>query len=519
MRTTLLSENRQMLFSLRRIQSRIAKATVQISSGLRVNKPSDSPADAAGVVRTQSELRSLAQFRANLESVQAELRAVDGALARSADTVTRALTLAAQASSIAGNTETRNLIRIDLEGIFRGLVRVANSTYSDRFLFAGNTNDQAPFEIDPGSPDGVVYRGDSSSRSIAFPDGRLGQISLPGNAIFARPDNFVGSGRSPGNIGSAAPSPPVAVGVAFSGDVDGVISADVDGFFVATAPPSVAAGGETITVNFTAADGSISSSITTAPLAGGETTAQIAALLNTEIGNDPSLVGGFTFSDEGGNLKLVQSDTLGVGFSFTSSATGGLTTGLEGGGVTGGQSAEEIAAALNGQVALNSELSAARVTFTVVDGEVQVDGEVDFEFTAIDFDRNVPPGTGFQSGLAGTHIVGGRRSANVFGVLNGLIEDLKNDNTENLDASIDGLQRAVDQIGAALGFYGSTLRQIDTTIDNLSELDLVYTQRLSSHQDADLLDSISELTAATTAEQFTLQVAARQRPNLLDLLA
>ena len=519
MRTTLLSENRQTLFNLRNTQARIAEATIQISSGLRVSKPSDSPADAAGVVRTRSELASLAQFRANFESVQAELRAVDGALAHAADAVTRALTLAAQASSIAGNAETRDLIRLDLEGIFRGLVRLANSTYSDRFLFAGNTNDQAPFEIDPASPNGVVYRGDSSSRSITFPDGRPGQISLPGNAIFARPDVFVGSGRTPGNTGSAVPSPPVGIGIAFSGDVDAVISADIDGFFVATAPPSVAAGGETITVNFTAADGSITGTIVTPPLAGGETTAQIAALLNTEISNDPNLAGGFTFSDEGGNLKLVQSDTLGVGFSFTSSSTGGLTTGLEGGGVTGGQSAEEIAAALNAQVALNAELTTARIAFTVVDGEIQVDGEVDFEFTAIDFDRNVPPGTGFRSGLAGTHLVGGRHSANIFGVLNGLIEDLTNDNTENLEASINGLRRAVDQIGGALGFYGSTLRQIGTTIDNLAELDIVNRQRLSAHQDADLLDSIGQLTASTTAEQFTLQVAARQRPNLLDLLA
>ena len=121
MRTTLLSENRQTLFNLRNTQARIAEATIQISSGLRVSKPSDSPADAAGVVRTRSELASLAQFRANLESVQAELRAVDGALAHAADAVTRALTLAAQASSIAGNAETRDLIRLDLEGIFRGL--------------------------------------------------------------------------------------------------------------------------------------------------------------------------------------------------------------------------------------------------------------------------------------------------------------------------------------------------------------------------------------------------------------
>lgn len=211
----------------------------------------------------------------------------------------------------------------------------------------------------------------------------------------------------------------------------------------------------------------------------------------------------------------MQSDTLGVGFTFSSSSTGGLTSGLETGGSTSGQSAEEIAAALNARVALDSQLTTAGITFTTVDGEVQVDGKVNFEFTAIDFDR----GTGFASGIAGTHLVGGDSSANIFGTLHQLIEDLTVDDLSRIEQHIQGLRQGIGQIGAAQGFYGSTLRQIDSTITGLNELDTVNQQRLSGHRDADALEAIAQLSSSTTAQQFALQVLARQQPNLLDLLA
>ena len=80
MRTTLFTQTRDLLLQLRSTQARRATASLQVASGLRVNKPSDSPADAAGIVRTKSELARLNQFRVNLETAQAELRSVDGAL-------------------------------------------------------------------------------------------------------------------------------------------------------------------------------------------------------------------------------------------------------------------------------------------------------------------------------------------------------------------------------------------------------------------------------------------------------
>ena len=199
MRTTFLSQGRQTLANLQLVQARKARATEQVSSGLRVTKPSDSPNDAVGIVRTRTDLRVIEQFKLNLEGIQAELKAVDGALSQAGDVLNRAAVLAAQAASDAQESAegSRDVISGEIEAIFRHLVSIANSTYSGKFVFGGSTDDIAPFVIDASSPDGVVYQGDSGSREIIFPDGRPAQVSLPGNSVFAQPEFFLGSGRTP----------------------------------------------------------------------------------------------------------------------------------------------------------------------------------------------------------------------------------------------------------------------------------------------------------------------------------
>ncbi len=190
---------------------------------------------------------------------------------------------------------------------------------------------------------------------------------LPGKPIFQYTSlAFTGTGRTPGITGAATPSPPDSVTVSFSAGLNGSITANLSSFFVAAAPPAGLAAGDTITVNFTSADGATRASITTTPLSAGDTTATIAARLNDQIALSPALAGKLSFSDEGGRLKLVESDTVGQGFSFSASTNdAGFLSGLETGGVVGGESAEEIASALNAQVAANPALSAAGVRFTV----------------------------------------------------------------------------------------------------------------------------------------------------------
>lgn len=514
MRTTLLSRQRDLLANLRNSQQQRSQANNEISSGYRVRKPSDSPSDAAGVVRSRNQIAGIAQFKSNLSSVEAELRAVDGALFEAVNALQRGAQVASQGASGTQSAESRANIAKEVDGVFRHLVSIANTVYDGRYVFAGGQDTNPAFTNDPSAASGVRYNGDATQRSILFPDGRSAQISLAGDAIFATPDVVAGAGRTVPAV-APAPSPPIGIGVSFSNGIDAVIAVDLKGPFVAAAAPSGALAGDTLAVSFTADDGSVAASITTPPLAGGENAAALAGLLNAEIAANPDLAGKVSFADQGGSLAVVVSDAAGTGFAFTATPTGGLTSGLEPGGSASGFSAEEIAGALQQAANQEPQLAQARVKFAAVDGEVRITSDVDASVTALDFGR----GSTFASGLAGSHRLGGANSADIFGVLNGLAEALRNNDEATIQASVPALQRAVDHVSGALGFYGSTLRQIDVTLGSLDRLDSVQQERLSIHRDADILKSISDLQAASSAEQFALQVAAREQPTLLDVLA
>lgn len=239
----------------------------------------------------------------------------------------------------------------------------------------------------------------------------IDQSGRPGAPLFEyNSSSITGSGRTAGTTGNATPVPPSAVEVVFSGDVSGTIRAELDGFFVAAGPPQVPAAGDVVSVRFVSADGSIDRTISTVPLSGGETAGDIALRLNDQIALDPELQGLADFSVAGGNLKLTLSDAAGQGFTFESQTAGsGFTTGLESGGVVGGQSTAEIAEALNAEIAANDDLVDAGIRFRAVGGELVLDGDVAFEFAVTDDD---PAGSGFQSGLDGaTGAAGGAGAA------------------------------------------------------------------------------------------------------------
>ena len=222
----------------------------------------------------------------------------------------------------------------------------------------------------------------------------------PGAPLFEYTETAVpGAGRTAGVTGAATPAPPPSVTVDFSNGLTGSITANLDTFFVAAAAPAGAAAGDTVSVELTSTDGTVERTLTTAPLSGGEAAADLAVRLNDQVALDPELAGLVTFSDEGGRLKAVLSDRAKQGFQLAASTSNpGFTTGLEGGATLGGQSAEEIAAALNAEVALDPALAGARVRFTAVRGELRLDADVAFEYAVTDAD---PAASGFASGLDG----------------------------------------------------------------------------------------------------------------------
>jgi flagellar hook-associated protein 3 FlgL len=186
--TNLNGRDEQFLRSLNRIQSRIDRATAQVSSGLRVTSASDAPDEIGPLLQSRAELALTEQTKANLSRVKGEVDSAEGALRSVIQLTERARVLGTQGQTGTQTAVTRETIAAELQGIFRQIVGAANSNYDGRYLFAGNNDQTEPYTFDLTQPDGVTpYAGTAATRNVPDANGVLIPIARSGQEIFSSP--------------------------------------------------------------------------------------------------------------------------------------------------------------------------------------------------------------------------------------------------------------------------------------------------------------------------------------------
>ena len=83
----------EFLVNLTRIQTGIRRATDQISSGLRVNTPSDAPDQISEILQLYVDMGRNAQLQGNLSRMKSEVGTAEAALETAIRAVDRARTL------------------------------------------------------------------------------------------------------------------------------------------------------------------------------------------------------------------------------------------------------------------------------------------------------------------------------------------------------------------------------------------------------------------------------------------
>jgi len=135
------------LDSLQASYERLAAAQEQVSSGRRINRPSDSPTDTAVAMRVRASLKSVEQYTRNAQDGIGRLGTVDQALSDVTDELSRAREIAiAGANTAASSPESRAALATELEQIRGGLLDAANTTYLSRPVFGGVTAGTAAFD-------------------------------------------------------------------------------------------------------------------------------------------------------------------------------------------------------------------------------------------------------------------------------------------------------------------------------------------------------------------------------------
>ncbi len=170
--------NAGFLAALATIETNIGRANQQVSSGVRVNQPSDDPGAINSILEYQSSLDQITQEQANFAQANTDATAADGALQSASTLMNQLISLGSEGADISATATTRSGIAEQVQGIESEMVALANTTVQGRFLFGGDSPQTQPYTFSWSSPEGVIQN--------SSPTNTVSLQNLQGGSIIPR---------------------------------------------------------------------------------------------------------------------------------------------------------------------------------------------------------------------------------------------------------------------------------------------------------------------------------------------
>jgi flagellar hook-associated protein 3 FlgL len=160
----------QFLNDLASLQSRMTKTQAELTSGVRISKPSDDPTAVGDVLQLESDISRVTQVTSNLNGVKAEVDTASGVVQNAVSLLDQARSLAAQGASSTISPTERATMAAQAEQILNTLIDDSRATFDGRYLFSGDSSTQPAYTVNLASPNGV-------NRLLTAPATRLIQDS------------------------------------------------------------------------------------------------------------------------------------------------------------------------------------------------------------------------------------------------------------------------------------------------------------------------------------------------------
>ena len=142
----------------------------QISSGKRLNQPSDSPGDSSVVMQLQKTLNS-----------QSQLGEVDSTLNNLTSLVTQATTIASQNVGSEVSAAERQAAASVVQGLYSQAIQIGNTQFEGSYLFGGDKSNAQPFTA---TSSGVQFVGSTNLLQNSTASNTLATFQISATTVF-----------------------------------------------------------------------------------------------------------------------------------------------------------------------------------------------------------------------------------------------------------------------------------------------------------------------------------------------
>lgn len=157
----------------------MAKAQEEVSSGKRLNRPSDNPADVQQAIKLNGTMASITQYLRNIGTAQTSTSTAETALSSAGDDIQRVRELAVEAQNGTLSAGDRQSMAAEVQQLADHLVAMANTKNGDDYVFSGQKTGTAPYA----SPT-ATYAGDSGPINARIAPGVTVAVNVTADVVF-----------------------------------------------------------------------------------------------------------------------------------------------------------------------------------------------------------------------------------------------------------------------------------------------------------------------------------------------
>ncbi len=189
MRVTNKMISDQVIANLSRGIDRFMVLENMMSTGRRINRPSDDPIGTIKGLGYRSRLAQFEQYQKNIMHAKSWLSHVDLAVADMNSLLIDAKSIAVQLANADYDSTARRAAANEIESIFDQMLQSGNTQLGNRYLFSGQMTTTTAFRS---TSLGVVYEGDNGSINIEIETNTRISINTIGSSLLTAPFGLLG---------------------------------------------------------------------------------------------------------------------------------------------------------------------------------------------------------------------------------------------------------------------------------------------------------------------------------------
>ena len=159
-------------------KSRLGDLQNILSTGKKINKPSDDPLNISSAFNLRKELQEIDQYLRNAETATSWIDVTTSTLTQVSEVLNSARTIALRESNATATFESRSASAQEVRNLKRQLLNLANTSFNGKYIFSGTKTLTRPFTDDG------VYQGDEGEIKIQIEDRQTITVNAPGDKIF-----------------------------------------------------------------------------------------------------------------------------------------------------------------------------------------------------------------------------------------------------------------------------------------------------------------------------------------------